>query len=48
MTNLVPHETRRMPRTQTTEGRGHDRGSAVRNERAFSPELGNKDNFFSS
>lgn len=35
MPKLEPHETRRMPRTQTTVGRGHDSGFAERNERAF-------------
>lgn len=46
MPKIVPHGTRRMPRTLTAVGRGHDRGFAERNERAFSPEPWNKDNFF--
>lgn len=47
MPKIVPHGTRRMPRTQTTVDRGHGRGLAQRNEREFSAEMGKKTIFFS-
>lgn len=46
MPKIVPHGTRRMPRTQTTVDRGHDRGFAQINERQFSAEIGEKTIFF--
>lgn len=47
MPKIVPHGTRRMPRTQTTVDRGHDRGFAQINEGQFSAEIGKKMIFFS-
>lgn len=48
MPKIVPHGTKRMPRTQTTVDRGHDRGFAQRNETEFSAEIAKKRIFFSS
>lgn len=45
MPKIAPHGTRRMPRTQTTVDRGHDRGFAQINERQFSAEK-RKNTFF--
>lgn len=46
MPKIIPHGTRRMPRTQTTVDRGHDRGFAQINERQLSAEIGKKTIFF--